>query len=293
MKKCRIIYKTKNLVNGKIYIGQDSYNNDKYLGSGLLLKRAISKYGKNNFKKEIIEYCDTQEELDEREKYWIKFYNSQDEKIGYNISPGGQGGIICDIESNFCGKNNYINKMSEEEREKHLNTYRRGKNYWLSKGFNSQEEIDNWIHENLCGKNHSHRKGKTEEEYQQWLDENRRGENFWLNKLSKEDKEKYINDHYKGNNNPIKKGKTEEEYQQWLDKYRRGENSPNAKFLYTITTNTGEVITGKCMNEICEKYNLDKSILRFYIELSEGKRKSYVPRKKEYQNWTVVRKKIK
>ena len=95
------------------------------------------------------------------------------------------------------------------------------------------------------------------------------------------------------NNNPIKKGKTEEEYQQWLDKYRRGENSPNAKFLYTITTNTGEVITGKCMNEICEKYNLDKSILRFYIELSEGKRKSYVPRKKEYQNWTVIRKKIK
>ena len=46
-----IIYKTTNLVNKKIYIGQDSKNNPEYLGSGAIVKKAIKKYGKENFKK--------------------------------------------------------------------------------------------------------------------------------------------------------------------------------------------------------------------------------------------------
>jgi hypothetical protein len=64
-----IIYKTTNLINGKFYIGKDERNKDDYLGSGLLLNRAIKKYGINNFIKEIIEQCDTREELCTREKY--------------------------------------------------------------------------------------------------------------------------------------------------------------------------------------------------------------------------------
>ena len=46
-----VIYKTTNLVNGKIYIGKDKYNNPKYLGSGKILKLAINKYGKGNFRR--------------------------------------------------------------------------------------------------------------------------------------------------------------------------------------------------------------------------------------------------
>jgi group I intron endonuclease len=86
-----IIYKTTNLVNGKIYIGQDSKNNPKYLGSGVIIERAIKKNGINNFKKDIIEICSNKEELDIREQYWIGLYNSTDEKIGYNITKGGGG----------------------------------------------------------------------------------------------------------------------------------------------------------------------------------------------------------
>jgi hypothetical protein len=52
-----LIYKITNLINQKIYIGQSSKNNkefQKYWGTGLLIKRAIKKYGIENFKKEII-----------------------------------------------------------------------------------------------------------------------------------------------------------------------------------------------------------------------------------------------
>jgi group I intron endonuclease len=86
-----IIYKTTNLINNKIYIGQDSKNNPKYLGSGLILKKAIKKYGEKNFKKEILEHCINQDELNEREKYWIKELNSIVPN-GYNITDGGTGG---------------------------------------------------------------------------------------------------------------------------------------------------------------------------------------------------------
>jgi len=86
-----IIYKTTNLINKKIYVGKDSYNNDKYLGSGKFLKLAIKKYGKNNFKKEILQECKSQEELNNAEIYWINELNSRDKKIGYNIALGGDG----------------------------------------------------------------------------------------------------------------------------------------------------------------------------------------------------------
>lgn len=87
-----IVYKTTNLLNNKIYIGKDSKNNELYLGSGLLLQKAIKKYGKENFKKEILEYCNNTVELNEKEKFWINFYDSRNVEIGYNLAEGGDGG---------------------------------------------------------------------------------------------------------------------------------------------------------------------------------------------------------
>jgi len=87
-----IIYKTTNLINGKIYVGQDKNNNPHYYGSGKLLKAAIKKYGQKNFKKETLEECYTPQELDEKEIYWIKTLNSVDKNIGYNISDGSKEG---------------------------------------------------------------------------------------------------------------------------------------------------------------------------------------------------------
>ena len=87
-----VIYKTTNTVNGKIYIGKNATNDPEYLGSGDYLRRAIKKYGRDKFVKEILETCPDEKTLDERERYWIAVYDSTDERIGYNLTDGGSGG---------------------------------------------------------------------------------------------------------------------------------------------------------------------------------------------------------
>ena len=86
------IYKTTCLVNGKIYIGQHVlYNDDrdnKYIGSGVIFLKALKKYGKENFKREILRYCNSQKELNVWEYVYIKKYNAQNPEIGYNIAGG-------------------------------------------------------------------------------------------------------------------------------------------------------------------------------------------------------------
>jgi hypothetical protein len=81
------IYKT-TFPNGKIYIGQSTYNDEQYFGSGVICSRALKKFGKENCKKEILRECKTQKQLDFFETYYIKKFNSTDINIGYNIMPG-------------------------------------------------------------------------------------------------------------------------------------------------------------------------------------------------------------
>jgi len=110
-----IIYETTNLITGDFYIGKDKNNNPNYFGSGLHLKRAIKKYGKENFKKEILEVCQTYEELNKREKYWINKRNAI--KEGYNIAEGGDGGKTTDIPWNKGKKGKPTGPCSEERKE--------------------------------------------------------------------------------------------------------------------------------------------------------------------------------
>jgi len=85
-----IIYKTTNLINGKFYVGKDTKNDPNYLGSGILIRRAIRKYGRENFSKEILQHCDSLEALDTAEKFWILSLDAINK--GYNLASGGNGG---------------------------------------------------------------------------------------------------------------------------------------------------------------------------------------------------------
>lgn len=86
------VYQTENLKNGKKYIGVCTFNSDSYLGSGRLLKSAIRKYGRENFKRTILEHCSTPEKVYLKEIYYINKYNAVKSKDYYNLSHGGYGG---------------------------------------------------------------------------------------------------------------------------------------------------------------------------------------------------------
>ena len=94
------IYKVTNTINGKYYIGQTIQNvKERFYQhcatkcskavSNMAIHRAIKKYGKSNFTVEVIEEIDSAN-LNDRERYWIKYYNSYNN--GYNSTKGGQDG---------------------------------------------------------------------------------------------------------------------------------------------------------------------------------------------------------
>lgn len=97
MAKYGRIYIIRNTINSKVYIGQtkvslklrfQNHLSAARNGKDYVIGKAIRKYGEENFYIELLEEC-TIEELNERERYWISYFNSTDNKFGYNISIGG------------------------------------------------------------------------------------------------------------------------------------------------------------------------------------------------------------
>lgn len=89
------IYETTCLLNGKKYIGKHATLdiNDQYLGSGLILSNALKKYGRENFKKEILFVFDNEDEMNQKETELINENIIKSDNY-YNIAFGGQGGAI-------------------------------------------------------------------------------------------------------------------------------------------------------------------------------------------------------
>lgn len=119
------IYKITNLITGLSYIGKDQSDNDRYMGSGILLWNSYRKrfnrndlnenkrthhkwvYEQNQiykyYEKTILHECNDKNELCELEKYYIEKYNTI-RPNGYNIAAGGEGGCL-------------ISGYTEEEKE--------------------------------------------------------------------------------------------------------------------------------------------------------------------------------
>lgn len=121
-----LIYKISNTVNDKIYIGQtiqplsrrwqkhisDSKKKDTHL------YRAMRLYGVDKFSIEVIEGNIPQEELSDKEKYYISQYNSFND--GYNSTPGGESGMVGQKVYQYDLNGNFIKEYQgsyEAERE--------------------------------------------------------------------------------------------------------------------------------------------------------------------------------
>ena len=102
MEKRYVIYKVTNSINGKVYVGK-TYNFEKRkrehiydIEDNLPFHRALKKYGIDNFVWEIIDTAESDEEIIEKEIYWIKQLNTciyEKDSWGYNVTLGGEGGV--------------------------------------------------------------------------------------------------------------------------------------------------------------------------------------------------------
>ena len=171
------IYRITNLINGKTYIGQHKYKklNDSYMGSGVLIKRAIKKHGIKNFKKEIlysrIQYRET---ADDMERFAIAKERAIS-KAEYNLTDGGEGG-------SFKGRT-----FSEESRKKMSESH---------KGIPLSEEQRRKLSESLKGRP-SPMKGRFHtEETRKKMSDNSKGKN--KGRTFSEESRKKMSESHKG-----------------------------------------------------------------------------------------------
>lgn len=156
------IYKTTNLINHKIYIGQHkcSYFDTKYYGSGKLLKKAINKYGISNFNCLLLEECFSEEELNEKEMYYIALYKSTQPDIGYNLSDGGFVPRLSGIHNPMFGKR----PIRSKELNRQVSDKLKGHPYWSVK-HHSQETKSK-----LSILTHTRNLSRSKEFYRAWAD---------------------------------------------------------------------------------------------------------------------------
>lgn len=135
------IYKITNLINGKIYIGQTIQQIEKRWQSHFcriskpdgVLGKAINKYGKSNFKKEILETIYNEkrkslvEQLNINEIYYIGFYKSSERKFGYNFKKGGDNNLKFS-HSDLSKQMMSVNKkaLMNELKRKHYSDAKKG-----------------------------------------------------------------------------------------------------------------------------------------------------------------------
>lgn len=194
------IYEIKNLINEKTYVGQRlcpkdiTPLEDKYMGSGELIKKAIKKYGLENFTKTILEEgIETKKEVDKREIYWIAKYKEEG-KGEYNFSRGGTGGNLGEevIEKQRLTKIKMF-ENNPELREKVSITMREVLSDQIIKEKMSKshkEAMNRPEVKEKCRK--SHLGNEITEEHRKKISEALKGKNTWSKgkKLSEETKEK-------------------------------------------------------------------------------------------------------
>ena len=130
------IYLWTNLVNGKKYVGQTTcfhrrMKTYRYTYPNAYMEHAVNKHGLDNFDITILERDVPLDKLDEREQYWLDYYQSYDLDKGYNI---------CKIASTTKGVTH-----TEEWCQEHSE--------WLKDKWATDEEYRKFWKERMSGEN--------------------------------------------------------------------------------------------------------------------------------------------
>jgi len=152
------VYITTCLVDGKIYIGRAPCNSPYYFGSGKKIVEYVKKYGRENFKREILFECDSQAKASVLEKYFIRKYNSTNPEIGLNIKKGGEiPGILgkkWSKEAKERLKKSLIGRKFSEKHKKYLSDWAKRRIGELNSNWGNKwsEEQKNNLSEKNSGK---------------------------------------------------------------------------------------------------------------------------------------------
>ena len=125
------IYITTNMCDGKRYLGQKRFDDEwqNYLGSGTVFKRAIKKYGKENFVRNIIDIAYSEDELNQKEYDYSVFLDVVESNDWYNLVYGGgatSGYKFSDEQKKKMSESRKGRVLSEEAR-RHMSEAQKGK----------------------------------------------------------------------------------------------------------------------------------------------------------------------
>lgn len=150
------VYLTTYTKTGQKYIGQrritgNSKKDNEYFGSGNIIRNIIKKYGKKYLTRKILQECNSEDELNNAERYWIKKYNAVEDDLFFNIAEGGNFGDTWSGRSEE-DKKKFSERIRQSNKTRKLNpeNYKGNKNpafgrHWYKDEVNHQQY---YLHEN-------------------------------------------------------------------------------------------------------------------------------------------------
>lgn len=247
------IYITKCKVNGKLYIGQKKFIHGftTYLGSGIVFKQAVEKYGRDNFERIILEIAYSREELNDFEIKYISIFDANEKynrDLFYNRTLGGDG--VC-----LKGEDNpnYGKSLSEEHKKK-LSEVNKGENN-PNYGKHHSEEVRKKISEANKGTNNPNYGKQLSEEIKEKMSESHKG------KHHSEETKKKMSEANKGKHHS-------EESRERMSETRRGTKNSQAKLVVCIFPN-GRIIKDICMKELAKELGVSRNLVMSILQAKQ------------------------
>lgn len=277
-----LIYKHKNTINKKVYIGQTNRTMEKrWCGhckatlsnvSTCIFQNALRKYGFECWEHEILEdNIYSKQEANIAEIFWIDFYQSNNKEFGYNMTPGGEYSPMLNPElAKKNGDARHGRKHSPEARKRisdattgrHLSEEHKDKISKIHKGKTTSEETKKKMSEAQKGE-----KSKWFGRHHTEESKRKIGEASRLNNpMKRPEIAKQVADKKRGDNHPIRKHP--ELFVNFT--HQCGENNPRARAVKQIDRQTGEVIaTYKTLKEAYQQTGITH-----IIDFCKGSRRS-------------------